>query len=196
MIDYLNDICNNIVSIQNKNLAALVVGIQLVTTIPYSMAFWFNKKKDVLKWVAMSCCFFAVGYYLALAYLGLVIAVGTLVATFIGMVFGKWKKTIKWQIRSIPFSVLVIFTVTVSWYLEKNVAMGLVILVAGLPSYFSYIFCQEYGRLMHIVLILSQVAYVVYEVVCSLYFFAFLDFITCLVIFGHMIKIIKSKQQN
>jgi hypothetical protein len=191
MMGYLDDICNVIAPNQDSCLAVLVISIQVITTIPYSIAFWFNKKKNVLKWVAVSCCFFAVGYFLASAYLGLVIAVGTLIATFIGMIFEKRKKQIKWPVRLIPFFIIVVITVVVSWYIERNVVMWLVILIAGLPSYFSYIVFREYGKKMHGVLILSQMAYVAYEIITSLYLFAILDFVTCLIIVVHMIKVIK-----
>jgi len=182
MINYLNEIYNNI----TNHLGITVICIQAITTIPYSMAFWFNRKRNVLKWVAISCCFFALGYLLASAYLGFVIAVGTIIATTVGMVFEKRKKQTKWSVRLIPFIIMAVITTIVGRQLEHNVIMLLIILVAGLPSYFSYIVFREYQKNMHIVLILSQVAYVAYEIINTLYLFAILDFVTCVIIIWHM----------
>jgi hypothetical protein len=193
MINYLNEIHNIIADIRGNRLEVTVMVIQLITTIPYSIAFWFNRKKKVLQWVAISCFFFALGYYLASAYLGFVIAIGTLIATIIGMVFEKRKEQIKPRIRLIAFFTMVAITIIVSLIIERNVVMWLIILIAGLPSYFSYIVFRDYGIPMHIVLILSQMAYVIYEIISSLYLFAILDFVTCFMIIGHMITVIKSE---
>jgi hypothetical protein len=182
---------NNITWLDNiflyfkKNPAATI--IQVITTIPYSMAFWREKKKNVLIWVAISCSLFAIGYFILSAYSGIIIAVGTFIATIIGIWFGKKRQAIL-KTRLIVFFLLIIVTIITSLLIEKNAIMWLV-LTAGFLDYFAYLVFREYSKTMHIVLILSQLSLVIYEIIFLLYLFALLDLITMLVIFVHLTKL-------
>ncbi|MCL2065494.1 MAG: YgjV family protein [Candidatus Cloacimonetes bacterium] len=169
----------------------LATAIQILTTFPYARAFWWDNKKDVLNWVAVSCFLFAIGYYLFSAYSGIIIAFGTLASAIIGQCLNKKEKKQNIQVikRIWFFLTLVVVTIVVGLIFEQNAIMWL-ILIAGFLDYFAYIVFREYGRMMHWVLILSQITLVVYEVIYKLYLFALLDFITAIVITVHLVKIL------
>jgi len=189
------DIIDHIVSYFRENPIATV--IQAVTTIPYSIAFWREKKKNVLIWVAISCSLFAIGYFILSAYSGIIIAIGTFIATMIGIWFSK-KRQILLKTRLFAFILMIIVTIATSLFIERNLVMWL-ILIAGFLDYFAYIVFREYSKAMHIVLILSQLTLVIYEIIFLLYLFALLDFITMFVILAHLVKTFyeaKTKENN
>jgi hypothetical protein len=181
----MSNIINNIFFYFRENPVATI--IQVTTTIPYSIAFWREKKKNVLIWVAISCSLFAIGYFILSAYSGIIIAIGTFITTVIGIWFGK-KRQILLKTRLLVFILMVIVTIATSLFIERNLIMWLV-LIAGFLDYFAYIVFREYGKAMHIVLILSQITLVVYEVIFLLYLFALLDLITMFVILAHLVNI-------
>jgi hypothetical protein len=165
----------------------VATAIQLITMIPYGIAFWRRKKKNVLLWVAISCFLFGIGYSLLSAYSGIIIAAGTLITTVIGIAFEK-KDNVKLKGRLVAFFLMVSVTVGLSILIERNAVMWL-ILAAGFFDYFAYIVFREYGKAMHIVLILSQITLVIYEIIMLLYLFAILDFVTMVIISAHLWKI-------
>jgi hypothetical protein len=164
----------------------IATGIQIVTTIPYSIAFWREKKENVQIWVAISSALFAIGYFLLSAWSGIIIAVGTSISAMIGKRFSE-KKEVTLKTRLIVFTLIVVGTVITSLFIERILIMWL-ILFAGFLGYYAYIIFREYGKAMHMVLILSQIIFVIYEIIFLLYLFALLDFITMLVITVHLIK--------
>lgn len=170
----------------NLNAYSIAYIIQIFTVVPYGIAFWKEKKKNVLIWVAISCVLFMFGYWISSAYTGMVIAIGTFFSTVIGISFQKIRN-IKIMTKILTFIFLVVLTIGVSLLIEQNTKMWL-ILIAGFFDYFAYIVFQEYGKGMHIVLIISQITLVIYEVIYHLYIFAVLDFITALIIIFHLIK--------
>jgi hypothetical protein len=194
-MSYVIEIYNNITAYIKEYPAATI--IQVVTTIPYARAFWWDKKKDVLSWVAASCFLFAIGYFLFSAYSGIIIAVGTFISAVIGRIFSKKEeiKSVSNKQRIFVFLMLVIITTTISLFFERNIIMWL-ILVAGFFDYFAYIVFREYGKIMHIVLIISQITLVIYEIIYALYLFAILDLITAIIIAVHLCKIIFVKSNG
>jgi hypothetical protein len=188
-MEFLSECWESVYSYWANNPLATIV--QIVTAIPYGFAFWKERKEPLLHLVAISCFGFAVGYALLSAYSGIVIAVGTFLATFIGIRFGK-RKIVSDKARWLCFSSLVALTIVVSLLIEQIPMMWL-ILVAGFLDYFAYIICKEYDKSMHIILILSQITLVIYEVIFSLYFFALLDLITACVITLHLWKKVRRK---
>lgn len=184
LIEIINKCLINIYSYWVENFFVAVV--QLLTAIPYGIAFWKNRKAPLLQWVAVSCVGFAFGYILMGAYSGMIIAVGTFIATVIGIAIGK-RKEVSLKVRWLCFVVLLVLTTGVSLLVEQTPLMWL-ILVAGFLDYFAYIVCVEYHKTMHIVLICSQITLVVYEIIYLLYFFALLDFVTTLIITFHFWK--------
>lgn len=166
--------------------------IQVITIIPYGIAFWRDNKKYVLMWVSISCVLFTIGYFLLSAYSGIVIAIGTFISTVIGEIFAKMQN-ISFQIRILAFTIMVAVTILISLLLEQNSTMWL-ILIAGFFDYYAYIVFDEYNKAMHVILILSQFTLVVYEIFFKLYIFAMLDLITLLVITIHMLKVARKEK--
>lgn len=166
--------------------------IQFITIVPYGIAFWREKKKNVLQWVAFSCGLFTVGYLISKAYSGIVIAVGTFISTLIGMFFER-VNNIKLYVRHIVFFLMVLLTILVSLSIDNSAKMWL-ILIAGFFDYYAYLVFKEYGKTMHIVLIASQITLVVYELLYSLFVFALLDFVTAIIITVHLFRLIKAEQ--
>lgn len=189
-MELISDCWDSIYSYWQTNSWATVV--QAVTAIPYGIAFWRDTKQPLLQWVAASCVLFAIGYLMLSAYSGIVIAVGTLLTTIIGIQLGK-RKNVSLKARLLLFGLMVVLTVVVSLFIEQNPMMWL-ILIAGFLDYFAYIVCKNYDKSMHIILILSQVTLVVYEICFSLYLFALLDFVTTVLIGFHLWK--KTHQIN
>ncbi|GHV21061.1 hypothetical protein FACS189494_05880 [Spirochaetia bacterium] len=185
MLEFITVIWNYIYNYASEN--QLVTVIQLITMIPYGIAFWRKKKKNVLLWVAISCLLFGFGYLLSSAYSGIIIAAGTFVTTIIGISFGK-KANVTLKVRFVAFFLMVGITIVLSLLIEQNSIMWLV-LIAGFFDYFAYIVFREYDRGMHFVLILSQITLVIYEVFFFLYLFAILDFVTMIIIFAHLREI-------
>ena len=175
------------------DLEIISITIQIITIVPYGIAFWREKKKNVLQWVAISCLLFAIGYLLCSAYSGIIIAIGTFITTVIGIAFDKYN-SIKLSTRYFVFFLMVLFTVIVSISLDNSIKMWL-ILIAGFFDYYAYLIFKTYGKAMHIVLILSQVTLVIYEILFSLYVFAALDFITAIIITVHLVRLIILKQK-
>lgn len=168
--------------------------VQVVTAIPYGIAFWRETKKPLLQWVAASCVLFAVGYLMLSAYSGIVIAIGTLFTTIIGIQLGK-RKSVSLKSKLLIFGIMVVLTIAVSLSIEQTPMMWL-ILIAGFFDYFAYIVCKNYDKSMHIILIFSQVTLVVYEICFSLYLFALLDFVTTVLIGLHLWKKIRHINNN
>ena len=160
--------------------------IQILTVIPYSIAFWRDKKNNILMWVAFSSVLFAIGYYLFRAYSGVVISIGSIIATFIGYYFIE-KKGCSVKLRFLLFSLLVIGTVLVCVCFEWNKSM-IYVLIAGSLGYLSFIVFRKYDTKMHFFLILMQFTYIIYEVIYQLFLFALLDLVTMLVIILHLVK--------
>ena len=169
----------------NENLSATL--IQLFTTIPYSLAFWRSKKKNVLIWVAISNMLFAIGYFLFSAYSGVIVCAGTIIAVIIGLTVSKTDNEYL-KNKLFLFMVITVATIIACVIIEQNVWMWM-ILAAGALNYFTFIVMREYGKLMHLILIVSQGLLVVYEIMFSLYIFAMLDLITMLVILLHFTRI-------
>lgn len=179
-------------NLPNENLMTIIIQnfIQIITIIPYGIAFWREKKKNVLIWVAISCTLFMLGYWLCKAYSGIIIAIGTFITTIIGILFDKFHVR-NLYLKILTFAIMVSLTIIVSLSIESTQKMWL-ILIAGFFDYFAYIVFCEYGKTMHVVLILSQITLVIYEVIYCLLVFAILDFVTALIILIHLLKLIKN----
>ena len=184
LIEIINKCLLNIYSYWTENF--LVAVVQVLTAVPYAIAFWKNRKAPLLQWVAVSCVGFAFGYILMEAYSGMVIAVGTFMSTVIGIEISKRKK-VSLKVRWLWFVGLLALTTGVSLLIEQTPLMWL-ILIAGFLDYFAYIVCEDYHKTMHIILICSQITLVIYEIIFLLYFFALLDFVTTLIIAFHLLK--------
>lgn len=166
--------------------------VQIITIIPYGIAFWREKKKNVLTWVAISCSLFMLGYWLCGAYSGIIIAIGTFITTIIGIYFDKTHVK-NLYLKLLVFIIMVFITIFASVLIENTNEMWL-ILIAGFFDYFAYIVFCEYGKTMHIILILSQITLVIYEIIYCLFIFAILDFITAIIILFHLIRIFKNNR--
>lgn len=192
LIEIIHNFFINIFSYWTENFWAAIV--QVLTAVPYGIAFWKERKAPLLQWVAVSCVGFAFGYILMSAYSGMVIAVGTFLATVIGIEISK-RKEVSLKVRWLWFVGLLALTTGVSLLIEQTPLMWL-ILIAGFLDYFAYIVCGDYHKTMHIILICSQITLVVYEIIFWLFFFALLDFVTTLIIAFHLWKCFYPKDKT
>lgn len=171
--------------IQTHTVSAV---IQIVTTIPYSLAFW-RKKKALLHWIVISSVFFTAGYLLEAAYDGVVISVCTLLVALLSIFLDKTENTA--GVRTLnrrAILLLCILSTAMSLFIVKLLQQAplsiltFVILLAAALHFTAFLLLKENGIAFSLLALLFQALLVLYECILFIPFFALLDIITLIII--------------
>ena len=171
--------------IQTHTLSAV---IQIITTIPYSLAFW-RKKKTLLRWIVISSLFFTVGYLLEAAYDGVVISVWSLLVALLAILLDKKAKTsgIRTKHRLLLLFLCIFLTTMTILFVkhlqeESITLLSILILLAATLHFTAFMLLKENGLAFSMLALSFQVLLVVYECILYIPFFALLDIITFFII--------------
>ncbi len=171
--------------IETHTLSAI---IQIITTIPYSFAFW-RKKKTLLHWIVISSVLFTLGYLLESAYDGVVISIWSLIVALLSIMLDKREKTFPIsKAHRITLLLICILLTSLSLLFVKRLShspitflSGLILLAATL-HFTAFMLLKENGLAFSILAITFQILVISYECILYIPFFALLDFITLIII--------------